>query len=84
MTIDCGTGNFTLDPSGLFESLDHSKTATVTVEYIISHGNGGTDPATVTLNLTGNNTAPYSENDSKTTVPTTAVSETQTVNDSDP
>ena len=84
MTIDGDTGDFTLDPNGQFDSLDHSETATVTVEYGVSDGNGGTDSATVTLTLTGNNTAPYAEDDSKTTLPTTAVSDTMTVNDSDP
>ena len=84
MTIDGDTGDFTVDPNGQFDSLDHSETATVTFEYIVSDGNGGTDSAIVTLTLTGNNTAPYAEDDSKTTLPTAAVSDTLTVNDSDP
>ena len=84
MTIDGDTGDFTLDPNGQFDTLDHSETATVTFEYIVSDGNGGTDSAIVTLTLTGNNTAPYAEDDSKTTLPTAAVSDTLTVNDSDP
>jgi len=43
MTIDGDTGDFTVDPNGQFDSLDHSETATVTFEYIVSDGNGGTD-----------------------------------------
>ena len=84
MTIDGETGDFTVDPNGEFSSLKHSETATVTVQYIISDGIGGTDSATVTLTLTGNNLGPDAEDDSKTTLPCATVSEGVLVNDSDP
>ena len=45
MTIDGGAGDLTVDPNGEFSSLEHSETATVTVQYIVSDGSGGTDSA---------------------------------------
>ena len=84
MTIDGATGEVTVDPNGQFEYLDANETALVTFEYVISDGNGGTDSATVTLTLEGANNAPYAEDDSKTTLPTSTVSATMVENDVDP
>jgi len=56
LTIDTDTGDFTVDPSGHFDSLDSNETALVTFEYVISDGEGGTDAATVTLTLFGRDT----------------------------
>ena len=84
MTIDGATGEVTVDPNGQFEYLDANETALVTFEYVISDGNGGTDSATVTLTLEGANNAPYAEDDSKTTLPTSTVGATMVENDVDP
>ena len=84
LTIDTNTGDFTVDPSGHFDFLDSNETALVTFEYVISDGNGGTDAATVTLTLQGDNGAPYAEDDSKTVLPTGSVSSSMMANDSDP
>jgi len=56
-TID-SNGDFTFDPNGDFTFLDTGETATTSVTYTISDGNGGTDTATLTVTLIGDNDAP--------------------------
>ena len=48
----------TYSPDGQFEFLAVGETTTDTFDYTISDGNGGTDSATVTVTITGENDAP--------------------------
>jgi CshA-type fibril repeat protein len=76
-----GTVSFTPDgtvvytPDGNFTGID-------TFEYEISDGNGGTDIATVTINV--NDNAPAAVNDNAATPPSTPVDIPVIANDSDP
>ena len=56
-TIDAN-GDYTFDANGEFEGLDVGETATSTITYEISDGEGGTDTATVTVTINGENDAP--------------------------
>jgi VCBS repeat-containing protein len=56
-TIDA-TGALNFDPDGDFEGLEIGETATTTITYEISDGEGGTDMATVTITVQGANDAP--------------------------
>ena len=55
-TIDAN-GDIEFDPNGEFEALDVGETATTTITYQISDGEGGTDTATVTMTVQGTNDA---------------------------
>ena len=86
-------GDYTYNPNGQFVSLlDREFTETSNVEetftYTLSDGNDGTDLATVTIVMRpgcSNNTAPWAEDDSKTTMPNKRVSDNAILpNDSDP
>ena len=46
-------GNLVFDPGDDFQALSAGESATVTLAYTISDGNGGTDTATVTLQVRG-------------------------------
>ena len=48
-----GDGTFFYNPNGQYDSLNDEETATDTFFYTISDGNGGTDTATVTINIIG-------------------------------
>ncbi len=50
---DNGDGTFTYDPDGQFEDVEAGRTATDRFTYTISDGNGGTDTATVIVNVRG-------------------------------
>ncbi len=67
-------GTLTFDPNGEYESLELGETATSTITYMISDGEGGTDTATVTVTIEGTNDAPI----------TTGPLVDQTGTDSDP
>lgn len=58
-------GSFTFDPAGFFafEALGDGESATITFDYTISDGNGGTDTATATITINGVNDAPVASND---------------------
>ena len=56
-TVDAN-GDISFDPNGEFEGLDAGETATTTLSYTVSDGEGGTDVATVTVTVTGANDAP--------------------------
>ncbi|BAY75538.1 FG-GAP repeat-containing protein [Nostoc linckia NIES-25] len=47
------SGSFVYNPNGKFESLNNGQTATDSFTYTISDGKGGTDTATVTVNIAG-------------------------------
>jgi VCBS repeat-containing protein len=51
-------GTVSFDPNGDFESLAVGETATTEITYTISDGNGGTDTATVTINVGAVNDGP--------------------------
>ena len=51
-------GTYNFEPNGEFEGLDEGETATTTVTYTISDGEGGFDTATVTVTIIGQNDAP--------------------------
>jgi len=64
-TVDLGSlGDYDYDPNGAFESLAVGETATDSFTYTISDGNGGTDNATVTITIHGENDAPTATDDS--------------------
>ncbi len=67
-------GDISFDPNGEFETLDIGETATSTITYQISDGEGGFDTATVTVVVTGENDAPI----------VTGAIPAQTGDDSDP
>ncbi|PWR03764.1 hypothetical protein DKT77_04820, partial [Meridianimarinicoccus roseus] len=64
---DNGNGTFGYDPNGQFESLGQGATATDTFSYTASDANGGTNTATVTIEITGVNDGPTAVADSDTT-----------------
>ena len=51
-------GSYSFDPNGDFEELAVGETATTTLTYTVSDGEGGTDVATVTVTVEGVNDAP--------------------------
>ena len=56
-------GSYSYSPNGEFDSLAPGQTATETVTYTVSDGNGGTDTAVVTFTVTGTNDAPVASAD---------------------
>ena len=53
LVTDNGDGTFTYNPNNAFELLDEGETATDSFSYTVSDGNGGTNTATVNVNITG-------------------------------
>ena len=51
-------GSLTFDPAGDFDELALGETATSTIAYVVSDGEGGTDTAIVTVTIEGANDAP--------------------------
>ncbi|WP_108880577.1 Ig-like domain-containing protein [Anderseniella sp. Alg231-50] len=51
-------GSYDYDPNGAFEDTAASETATDTFSYVVSDGNGGSDTATVTITINGENDIP--------------------------
>ena len=51
-TVDAN-GDISFNPNGEFEALDAGESATTTVSYTVSDGEGGMDIATVTVTVTG-------------------------------
>ncbi|KKK65947.1 hypothetical protein LCGC14_2969020, partial [marine sediment metagenome] len=51
--VGAGNDGFEYDPNGQFEDLAPGETATDTVTYTISDGNGGFDTATLTITILG-------------------------------
>lgn len=66
-------GSFTYNPNGQFEYLQAGNSTTDSFTYTVSDGKGGTDTATVTINITGVNDLPVAVNDSYITNVGTAV-----------
>jgi VCBS repeat-containing protein len=63
-TID-GNGNFTFDPT-YFDDLNVGASATVTVNYTLSDGNGGTTPASFSFVVEGVNDAAVFDDEGRT------------------
>src|SRR5690606_33121528 len=59
-------GVVTFDPNGEFEDLAVGETATTTLTYEISDGQGGFDTATITITVNGANDMPVGADDSIT------------------
>ncbi|MEM1343916.1 MAG: Ig-like domain-containing protein, partial [Pseudomonadota bacterium] len=53
LVTDNGDGTFDYDPNGAFDTLLDSETATDSFVYTVSDGQGGTDTATVTIEIAG-------------------------------
>ncbi|MEM1073276.1 MAG: Ig-like domain-containing protein, partial [Pseudomonadota bacterium] len=56
-------GTFSYDPNGAFETLSANQQTTDTVTYEVSDGDGGTDSATATFTILGDNDAPDAVDD---------------------
>jgi VCBS repeat-containing protein len=56
-------GSYEYDPNGQFESLAVGESALDTFDYTVTDGNGGSDTATVTITITGENDAPDAVDD---------------------
>ena len=61
--VTLADGDVSYSPNGQFESLADGEEATDTFEYSISDGNGGTDSATVTVTIAGENDDPVAADD---------------------
>ena len=77
------SGTFTYDPNGAFATLNGGETATESFTYTIDDQNGGTDTATATVTILGNESIPVAADDANTTDEDTAVSGAVLGNDSD-
>ena len=66
-------GMFDYDPNGAFETLAVGQNGTDSFNYTISDGNGGSDTATVTIDIAGVNDAPVAQDDSFLTDEDTAI-----------
>ncbi|MEA4880059.1 MAG: Ig-like domain-containing protein, partial [Synergistaceae bacterium] len=53
-----GDGSYTFDPGNAFEYLAAGESKTTSITYTISDGEGGTDTATLTVTVNGENQAP--------------------------
>ncbi|HEB96924.1 MAG TPA: tandem-95 repeat protein, partial [Sedimenticola thiotaurini] len=62
VTLDA-SGNVIYDPGSAFDHLAFGEVATDTFSYTISDGNGGTDTATVTVTIVGENDPPVAVDD---------------------
>ena len=81
---DNGDGTFDYDPNGQFEALAAGETALDTFTYDISDGNGGTDTATVTVTVHGQNDDPVANDDTDSTSEFSDVVIDVLANDTDP
>jgi len=66
LVVNQGT-HVSYDPNGAFEWLGEGQTATDTFTYTVTDGHGGTDSATVSVMITGQNDAPVAQDDSYVT-----------------
>ena len=55
--------NVTFDPGSAFDSLAAGDTATVSIDYTVSDGNGGSDTGTLTVTINGANDGPTAPTD---------------------
>ncbi|WP_353110612.1 Ig-like domain-containing protein [Salinisphaera dokdonensis] len=78
-----GDGTYSFDPNGDFDDLAVGESATATVEYQVSDGNGGTDTATLTVTVNGTNDVPVAGDDAVTTAENVAANGNVLGNDTD-
>ncbi|MEM7465993.1 MAG: Ig-like domain-containing protein, partial [Pseudomonadota bacterium] len=71
--VSLGGGTVSYDPNGQFENLGAGETAIDTFQYTVADGNGGTDIATVSITINGDNDAPVATNDSYSTTENTTL-----------
>ncbi|MEM7238316.1 MAG: Ig-like domain-containing protein [Pseudomonadota bacterium] len=72
------------DPGSAFDTLTLGQTATDTFTYVVSDGNGGSDTATVTVTIVGDNTPPDAVDDFAVLPQAESGNFDVLVNDSDP
>ncbi len=85
LVTDNGDGTFDYDPNGQFDYLAIGESAADTFDYTISDGNGGTDIATVTIEVTGTNDPVTANDDTGSTDKTTVITTGSVLaNDTDP
>jgi VCBS repeat-containing protein len=77
-------GSFSYDPNGQFEYLPAGSSTTDSFTYTVSDGKGGTDNATVSINITGVNDLPVAVDDTYITSLNTPVTIPVLSNDFDP
>lgn len=82
-TVTYNAGDLTFDPGNDFDDLATGETATVTFNYFISDGNGGTDTATITVTVNGADDATVTAPDAAVTNEDTPVVIDVLANDSD-
>lgn len=68
VVTDNGSGSFSFDPNGEFESLAVNESAEVSFDYQIEDAFGETDSASVTITVNGVNDAPTVSNDGDVTI----------------
>jgi len=78
-----GSGAFTYDPNGQFDSLNNGESALETFQYTLQDDSGATDTATVTITIDGSADAPVAADDAVFTDEDTAVSGDVLSNDQD-
>ena len=76
-------GSYDYDPNGAFDALTADQTTTDSFSYTVSDGKGGSDTATVTLEISGLSAAPVARNDTATLTETTLASGNVLANDTD-
>jgi VCBS repeat-containing protein len=85
--------SITYNPNGEFESLAVGETEDIQFDYTVSDGNGGTDTATVTITVDGQNDQPTANDDGTEATPAATTDEDATLgvttinvltNDTDP
>ncbi len=79
-----GNGTFSYDPNGQFDDLEVGETATDAFIYTASDGNGGSDPAVVTITISGVNNGPEANDDHSVTMENTPVTMDILANDTHP
>jgi len=83
-TVSTNGTTVTFDPGTDFDYLDEGETATVSFDYTISDGNGGTDTATVMVTVNGVDDPLEAAPDSATTDSKNAITVDVLANDGDP
>ncbi len=69
-----GDGSYSFEPGTAYNGLDAGETATETVTYTVSDGNGGTDTAQLVITIIGANDAPVGGGQSVATAEDTTLS----------
>ncbi len=73
-------GSYTFAPGTAYNGLDAGETATETIEYTISDGNGGTDTALLVITVNGANDTPVVIDPANPGTPSNPISATDPLN----